>query len=273
MNPEVEVSQVGDKKAVGHTAPPKLEFMPSDGDYRASLRRAAATLQESSRYSFHDLKLPDEKSLLGALKQISKDMKDQPEATAQLSNGELLNVKKKGGHITDAAIVRPDGSSDSAQFDDKLQAKSETLTTALGSSSRVYRLDGSLSTEENVVSGDGTAVYRDKLEFDGKGNIIHSHSETPSDSTDEARLPDGSGRREITHKDADPKKAFVDTKIAKPDGSVVEDLKFGNGDFKHLEADAQGVKRLDKSDVEKGIIDRQQRQPDGSMQQFRDLLI
>jgi hypothetical protein len=274
MNSEVEVVPVGDKKVTNHAAQPKLEYTPSASEFRVTQQQMATTLKESSTFLFHDSKLPDGKEMLGILKEASKEMGNQPVGTGLLSDGSHLSLRKDKGHVTEAELVRPDGSVDSAKFDDKLRVTSETVSTAFGTTARDYRADGSLSVEENTVAGDSAgAGYRDKLEFDRKGKLFHSHIDTAAGSQDDVRQLDGSGRRVTVVKDADPKKAYVDTLITKQDGSIVDDINFGNGDFKHRETDARGLVKSEESDVEKGVVNRLQRQPDGEMAQFRDLLI
>jgi hypothetical protein len=275
MNPEAQAVQVGDKQAKPPALPPKLGYVPGEGDFRAAQQRAAVTLQESSKYLFHDMNLPDGKGLLAIVNKISETMGDKPTATAMLGNGSLLNVTKNNGHVAEAALVRPDGSSDLAIFDDKLNVRGESLTSALGTSTRTFRTDGSLAAESNIVktAGDSpTITYQDKLEFDAKGNIVHSHSETPTTTQDDARMPDGSGRQEVVHKDDDPKSSFSDIRVTGTDGSVVEDLKLGDGNYKHLEQDSEGIKKFIQSDNAKGVINHIERQKDGTMLQFKDLM-
>jgi hypothetical protein len=262
-----QVLTVSDKT---HTAKPahKLQYEPSAGDYRDAQARAAADLAESNTFSFHDLKLPSNKELLAALQSVSKKMGEQTGGAGQLSDGSLLAVGKDGKNIKEAAIVRPDGSSDVAKFDKKLNVTSETTSTTLGTRERDYRPDGTLASEQNEAGS-----YKDKIEFDRKGHIVHTHSESPADTKDDKRLADGSGLYTDIHHDSDPTKAFVLTETTKANGAQVQDQRFANGDFVHIEADAHGQITLqEKSDVAKGMVDRLVRQKDGTMKAFRDSL-
>lgn len=265
------VVQVGDK-AKAHQAEPtaKFEYSPSAGDYRESQAKAALALVESKTFEFQDLKLPENKNLLAALNGISKQMGDKSgEATAPLSEFATLTVGKQDGAVKMAVVTRADGSLDIAKFDDKMHLTAELLHTSLGSTTREFGANGKVTVEENMA-GD----YKDRLEFDANGNIVHSHSETPTDVKDDLRLAGGGGIATETLSSSDKSKAFVETVTTSKDGSSVDDVKYGDGNYTHVETDAQGqVMISERSDKAKGVVERVVRQPDGEMKQFRDFLI
>ena len=262
---------VGDKTASAHkpAAQPKLEYEPSAGDYREAQANAQRTLNESNTFLFQDMKLPENKDLLATFNAVATIMGDKPVAEAKFESGSVLALKKEDGRVTSAAFARVDGTVDMGTFDAKMNVTSEALQTPLGSRIRQYWPGTNVIKSES----NSTANYSDTLEFDAKGKLFHSHVETGNDVKDDKRNPDGSGLFTETLKNDDPKQAFTETALTKADGSVVDDKKYGDGNFIHLELDKNGqATKLDKSDTQHGQIHHSVRQPDGTVKETTDLM-
>ncbi len=269
QNADSGIVLVGDKTATHKPAdPPKFEYQPSQGDYRDAQAHAARTLKESNTFLFHDLKLPQNADLLATINAVSITLGDKTAGMAQLSDGSVLAISKQKGHVSSVMLARPDGSEEVGNFDAKMNTTSDVVKTALGTRTREYYPSGVTKSESNK-----TETYSDKLEFNSKGKLTHMHSETFNDVIDDRRLPDGSGSFSQGHADEDPKQAYTETVKTNADGSAVDDKKFKDGNFIHLEVDKNHqIQRLDQSDLANGQIHHKVRQPDGQFKETRDLL-
>jgi hypothetical protein len=271
MSTAQEPIEVGDKKTAKPTSPdkPSFQFQPSAGDYRDAHAKTVQALEESSSFLFHDLHLPDNKDLLGLVNKAIKDMpKGDDTARLALTSDDELMIQAANGKLKAASLTRPDHSVDMAQFDDKGNVTQELNASQLGVRKRTYRPDHTLAREDNA-----TDSYNGYIEFDGKGQIVHSHDETENDSKDSLKKPDGSGVETVVHNSDNPAEAFTATLAINTDRSMVHDKKYKDGNYEHFELNKYGqVTKAVQSNLAKGYIEHQEVQPDGTTKEYKELI-